>query len=272
MPQYDFEDTTVFITGAARGVGRKIAVKYAEHGADVVVTDICKNIPSLPYDLGTETDLEETANQVRKAGSNVIEASVDVRDPESVKRGVGKAVEEFGQIDILASNAGVWDSQVIQEIDEAAFDALIETNLKGAWVTAKFVARHAIRQEIGASFVITASTAGLVGAARSAHYAASKHGAVGLTKSLALELGPYDIRVNAVSPSGVDTPLVERVYENLGSEPFERISDPSGAMNIIDGGLIDPGDVAEAHLWLGSDAAKYVTGSVIPVDAGMTAK
>lgn len=272
MPRYDFDNKVVFITGAARGVGRKIAEMYAEQGADIVVTDICENIPALQYELGTETDLEETADRVRKTGSQVIKKSVDVRDPESVRRGVEEAIEEFGQIDILAANAGVWDSQSFQDIDDSAFDALIETNLKGAWLTSKYVAKQAIRQEIGASIVITASTAGLVGTAGSVHYAASKHGAVGLTKSLAMELGPYDIRVNAVSPTGVDSPLVEKVFDNLGSKPFDRISDPSGTMNLLDGNLIEPRDVAEAHLWLGSAAARYVTGSVIPVDAGMTSK
>lgn len=272
MPQYNFENEVVFVTGAARGVGRKIAELYAEQGADVVVTDICENIPAIPYDLGTETDLEKTADRVRNTGSEVVKASVDVRDPESVRQGVEDAIEEFGQIDILAANAGVWDSQLVQEIDEAAFDTLIETNLKGAWLSSKYVAKQALQHNTGASIVITASIAGLVGTAGSAHYAASKHGAIGLTKSLAMELGPYDIRVNAVSPSGIDTPLVAKVSESLGSKPFDRISDPGGMMNLFDENLIDPRDVAEAHLWLGSDAARYVTGSVIPVDAGMTSK
>ncbi|AOW79431.1 short-chain dehydrogenase/reductase SDR [Halodesulfurarchaeum formicicum] len=260
------------MTGAARGVGRKTAERYAEAGADVIVTDICSEISTLPYDLGTRADLERTADLVRDTGSEALVIPVDVRDASAVRDAVETGVDRFGHIDFLAANAGVWDSRPFADVDEALFELVIDTNLKGAWLSAKYIARQAIQHEKQASIVITSSILGQVGAAWSAHYSASKHGIIGFTKSLALELGEYGIRANVVSPTGIDTPMVEKMVESLGTEPFDRISGPVGPMNLLDGNLLDPQDVAEAHLWLASDASGAVTGAVLPIDAGMTAK
>lgn len=120
--------------------------------------------------------------------------------------------------------------------------------------------------------MFTASTAGLVGASGSGHYAAAKHGVVGLTKALALELAEHEVTVNCVAPTGVATPLLDGIRETIGGEAMAAISDLSGSMNVIDEQLLDPREVSEAYIWLSSDAARYVTGAVLPVDAGMLVK
>jgi SDR family mycofactocin-dependent oxidoreductase len=272
MVSYDFDDRVAFVTGAARGIGRAIARRYAEAGADVVVTDLCAEETAVAYDLATESDLRETAALVEAEGVDALPLCVDVRDSVEVEQAIEWAVEAFGRVDVLATNAGVWDSRPLVEMDEASFDAVVDTNLRGSWLPAKHFARHVRERGGGGRIVTTASVGGLVGTARSAHYAAAMHGVVGLTKSLAVELGAYGITVNAVCPTGVDTPMLDGMADAVGPDAFEDISDPSGPMNVIDGDLLSPRDVAEAFCWLSSDAARYVTGVALPVDAGMTSK
>ncbi|MEA5388202.1 SDR family oxidoreductase [Haloarculaceae archaeon H-GB11] len=272
MVTYDFDGRVAFVTGAARGIGRAIARRYAEAGADVVVTDICEDDLAVPYDLATEADLRETAELVEDAGVDALPLCVDVRDAAEIERAMDIAVETMGRIDVLATNAGVWDSRPLVEMDEATFDAVVETNLRGSWLPAKHFARHVREREGGGRIVTTASVGGLVGTAGSAHYAAAMHGVVGLTKSLAVELGRDGITANAVCPTGVDTPMLAGMADAVGDAAFEQISDASGPMNVLDGDLLSPEDVAEAFCWLSSDAARYVTGVALPVDAGMTSK
>jgi len=272
VPEYDFDRRVAFVTGAGRGQGRSHAVAYAEHGADVVVTDACRDVDTSKYPLATPADLETTARRVEVAGGRALAIEMDVRAECEVEAAVEAALDEFGRIDVLANNAGIWNVTDLVAMDEQRWDDVVDTALRGAWLCAKHVGRHFVDRGTGGRIVSTASTAGLVGARGSGHYTAAKHGLVGLTKALALELAEYGVTANAVAPTGVDTPMIDGILESQGESALTTISDASGSMNVIDEQLVDLRDVTEAVLWLSSDAARSVTGVTLPVDAGMTAK
>lgn len=273
MPEYDFSGQVAFVTGAARAQGESHAVHYAKHGADVVVTDICEDIDTNPYELGTRDELEETANAVENEGQEALVVEMDVREEGEVEAAVDEAIDEFGKIDILANNAGIFNSSETVKMDERMWDDMINTNLKGAWLCAKHVGKHFIERDNGGKIVSTSSTAGLTGAMASGHYSASKWGIRGLTKTLALELAEYDVNANCVCPTGVETPMIAGYVEAYGEEMLEEHAEMTGPVNIFgDGGMIESRDISEAYMWLSSDAARYVTGIALSVDAGFTAK
>jgi SDR family mycofactocin-dependent oxidoreductase len=273
MPEYDFDGTVAFVTGAAHGQGRSHAQYYAKHGADVVVTDICENIETNPYDLGTSDELEETAQMVEDEGGDALTIEMDVRKEDEVKSAVDEAVEEFGKIDVLANNAGIFNASDMTEMDEAMWDDMIDTNLKGVWLCAKHVGQHFVERGDGGKIVSTSSAAGVVGTPSAGHYVATKHGVLGLTKTLALELAEYDVNVNAVCPTGIGTPMIQGFAEAYGDEMMDEMGAFSGPWSVFpDVDMIEPEDISEAYMWLSSDAARYVTGIGLLVDAGMTAK
>jgi SDR family mycofactocin-dependent oxidoreductase len=273
MPEYDFGDTVAFVTGAARGQGASHAKAYAEHGADVVALDIAGNRDEVPYNLGSSEELEETVAAIEDHGGRGLAIEADISDAGAVKAAVAEAVDEFGHVDILANNAGIATPTTAIEMSEETWDTLLDINLKGTWLCSKHVAREMVERGAGGKIVNTSSSAGLVGQPGLAHYAAAKHGVVGLTKAMALELADDDINVNAVCPSAVETPLLPEAAEVYGPESFERVSELGGPPSVFpDHELLEPVDVTEAYLWLSSDAARYVTGAAMPVDAGNTAK
>lgn len=272
MPTYDFGGKVAFVTGSGRGQGRSHAIKYAESGADVVVTDISPSIATSQYALATETDLEETARRVEEIGESALALQMDVRREEEVVAAVEAALDKFGKIDILANNAGIWNVTDLVKMDEQMWNELIETDLKGMWLCAKHIGQHFIERGDGGTIISTASVGAFVGTSGSGHYAAAKHGVRGLTKTLALELVEYDVTVNAVAPTGVDTPMIDGIVETVGESALEGVSDASGSMNVLDEQLIPPEAVSEAYLWLSSDATRSVTGVVLPIDAGMLSK
>jgi len=275
MPEYDFSGKVAFVTGAAHGQGRSHAQHYAKHGADVVVTDVNHNKDTVPYDLGTADELDETASIVEDEGQEALTLDVDVSDEAAVEAAVEEAVDHFGKIDVLANNAGIESISEATEMDEAMWDELIDTNLKGVWLCSKHVGQHFIDRGDGGKIVSTASTSGFTGVPLgNAHYVAAKHGVRGLTKTLALELAEYDVNVNAVAPSAIDTPMVSGMVEAYGEEVLdEGAAALSGPFNIFDPGeMLESRDISEAYMWLSSDAARYVTGITLPVDAGFLAK
>jgi SDR family mycofactocin-dependent oxidoreductase len=274
MPEYNFENKVAFVTGAAHGQGRSHAKHYAKHGADVVITDVNNDLEAVPYAMGSSEELEETANIVEEQGQEVLAMEVDVRNETEVEEAVETAVDEFGHIDILANNAGVVTVGDSVEIDEQAWDTVLDTNLKGSWLCAKHVGQHFVERGGGGKIVSTASTAGDVGMLNVGPYSASKHGVVGLTKSLALELAEYDVNVNAVLPAVVHSQMSEGMVESYGEESMAQIAEAAGPFNLFDyeDPPVDPVDVSEAYMWLSSDAARYVTGISLPVDAGFLAK
>jgi SDR family mycofactocin-dependent oxidoreductase len=263
------EGKVCFVTGAGHGQGRTHAVRMAEEGADLVVCDICAPVPQIPSPMATPAELDETAALVEEAGARVISGVADVRDLAAVKRIVQSGLKEFGRIDAVSANAGVWRPTPFIEIGEDEYDAIMDTNLRGVWNTCQAVVPSMIDHG-GGSIVITSSAAGLRGQAPWAHYTASKHAVVGLMRSLANELARYAIRVNTVHPTGVNTFMGQQpaVAELAMNEPLFQMS----AANMLDVATLEPEDVTNAVVWLLSDQAKWITGVTLPVDAGNTNK
>ena len=264
-----------FVTGAARGQGRSHAVRLAEEGADIVAIDLCGQIDTVPYPLGTAEDLDETARGVEQLGRRIVARTADVRDASGLEKVVVEATAELGPIDIVVANAGIAAPGVADPDSDAVFRDIVDVNLVGVWNTVVAVAPGMRAARRGGSIVLVSSTQGLKGvggdgsAAQSA-YAASKHGMVGLMRSFAHWLARENIRVNTVHPTGVETPMIM----NPATEAWisENPQAVAATENLLPVAMIQPSDVSDAILWLVSDQARYVTGVTLPVDAGFSAK
>jgi NAD(P)-dependent dehydrogenase (short-subunit alcohol dehydrogenase family) len=269
--------STVFITGAGRGIGRATAAAFAAEGASLLITDICDRIPECPYPLATHAMLEETAARCRALGADVVTKVVDVRQTEEIESAVASAESELGPIDVLVNNAGLVGpaAKPAHELAEAEWDVILDVDLGGVWRCARAVLPSMVRNR-GGAIVNVSSTAGLVAFPHFANYVAAKHGVIGLTRALALDYAPYGIRANAVCPTSVrdeaalDSGMLAGVAEMLGvgAEDYESLSLPHHPL----GTLVEAADVAAAVLWLASPATKHVTGIAIPIDAGFTAR
>jgi SDR family mycofactocin-dependent oxidoreductase len=271
------EGKVAFVSGAGRGQGRSHAVRLAEEGADIIAVDICAPVESVTYGMATEADLAETARLVESLDRRIVTAAADVRDFDRLQSVLESGREELGGIDIVVANAGIASYAAGHEITEAAFDEMIDIDLKGVWHTLKAAVPHLIEQHSG-SIVICASAAGVIGPPGLAHYVAAKHGAIGLMRAFANELGASMIRVNAVCPTQVDTPMImhDEIYRmfrpDLDAPTKEDIVEVSTNMNLIPVPWVDVRDVSNAVLFLASDEARYITGTAIPVDAGIVSK
>ncbi|MDQ0195344.1 SDR family oxidoreductase [Paenibacillus wynnii] len=270
-------DKVVLITGAGRGIGRACALRAAEEGADLIITDIGNSKESVPYKLSSLEELQTTAEKCKEFGSSVIVQLADVCKMNDVNALVEAAINRFGRIDALVNNAGIGApaGKATHLYTTEEWEILLNVNLSGPWRLIKAVAPIMIEQQYG-SIINIASTAGLLGYRSFAGYVASKHGLVGLTKSAALDYAPQNIRVNAVCPGPVydderlDGHMTKVVADSLGIRlgDQESIDLESVAMNTV----VSPYDVAEAVVWLASDATQRVTGTTIAVDAGYSAK
>ncbi|GAB3670169.1 mycofactocin-coupled SDR family oxidoreductase [Halopiger thermotolerans] len=269
MVTYDFDGQTALVTGAARGQGRSHALEYAEHGANVVATDVCETVDESPYELSGREQLEETVALAEERGAEAIGLEMDVTDEAEVEAAVETAVAEFGGIDILANNAGVAPVESLLDLEQETWDLAVDVNLKGMWLTAKHVGRHMVDRGGGGRIVNTSSTAGFVASPGLGHYTAAKHGVIGLTKTLAVELAPHDITVNAVCPTAVDTEMTSGIVEHIDDDIAE-IAEQSGPDNLF-ADILQPEDVSAAFMWLSSEDARFVTGIALPVAAGATA-
>lgn len=268
---------TIFITGAGRGVGRATATAFAELGDDLLLADVCRPVEGCPYPLPTRDDLEETADRCRRAGVRAVTAVADVRSEPEVADAVRRCRAELGPVDVLVNNAGLVGpaGAAAHELSEEAWSVVVDVDLGGAWRCAKAVLPDMIARR-GGAIVNVASTAGLVAFPHFANYVAAKHGVVGLTRALALDYAGHSIRVNAVCPTSVrDDPegatgMLHGVADMLGVDlaDYEALSIPHHPL----GTLLDAKDVAAAIVWLASADAARVTGAVIPVDAGFTAR
>ena len=208
MPVGRLYGKVALITGGARGQGRSHALAFAREGADVVICDVVEQLPTAPYPLAAEEDLIETATMVEDLDRRCVAIKADVRDGEQMQGVVERVVEEFGRVDILLANAGIESFGKAWELTDEQWDEMIGVNLTGVWQSCKFVVPHMIERRRGV-ILMTSSIAGLKGLANEAHYCAAKHGVVGLMRSLAIELAPYNVRVNAIHPSSVDTPIIK---------------------------------------------------------------
>ena len=264
------EGKVALISGAARGQGRSHAVRLAQEGADIIAFDVCRQLPTVGYKMATPEDLKETAKQVEDLDRRIIAREADVRDGAAVRAIVEEGVAELGRLDIVSANAGIATfSENAWSMEEDVWEETIAVNLTGVWKTLKAAIPAMIDAGNGGAIVITSSTAGIKGMAGIAHYDSSKHGVVGLMRTLAIELAPHSIRVNTVHPTGVNTPMVVNDYmAQFLSDDFAA----ANMMNLLPVEMVEAVDISNAVLWLASDEARYVTGTCLPVDAGFLQK
>ncbi|MBS1895641.1 MAG: mycofactocin-coupled SDR family oxidoreductase [Actinobacteria bacterium] len=273
------EGKVAFVTGAARGQGRSHAERLAADGADIVAVDVCADIETVPYPMGTAEELAETKERVEGAGRRCVTATADIRSLEQLGAAVDAAKETFGKIDILVANAGIWSQSTESwTLDEDTWQTMIDINLTGQWKTARAVVPTMIEGGAGGAITITSSSIGLKATTGNVHYTTAKHGVIGLVRTLAHELAPHDIRVNALCPTTVRSPMItnEALYglfrPDLESPGLADVEPGLADLNLLDVSMMEPGEVSAAISWLVSDDARYVTGVALPIDAGSTAK
>ena len=258
------------ITGAARGQGRNHALRLAAEGANIIALDVCAPIESIDYDTATPDDLLITAEMVKEVGGRIVTAAVDVRDPTGLATAVTAGVKDLGRLDVVVANAGVVATRRWDEITPEEWGAVVGTNLTGTWNTCQAALPHVLATG-GGSLILVSSTSGLKGLPFMTHYAASKHGVVGIMRALANELGPKGIRVNSLHPTGVPTPML------AGMTPLTAYIDDAPRTralfdNTLPINLIELDDVSDAVLFLASDESRFVTGSAMTVDAGASSR
>jgi NAD(P)-dependent dehydrogenase (short-subunit alcohol dehydrogenase family) len=245
------KDRVAIVTGAASGIGRATAIAFAQAGARLSLSDL------------NEAGGAETLEAVRKAGVDGMFTRCDVAQEKDVDAMVAKTVERFGRLDCAYNNAGIEnDPKPITEITPEVFDRVMSINVRGVYLCMKAEIAAMLRNKRGA-IVNTASVAGLIGPAGLSPYVASKHAVVGLTKSASSEFASAGIRVNAVCPGLIRTPMLDRLEANLGSDAFQAFVAATPIRRVA-----DPAEVAAAVVWLCSDAASFVTGFPMAVDGG----
>jgi SDR family mycofactocin-dependent oxidoreductase len=265
----ELQGRVAVVTGAAQGQGRAAALALAREGAHVAALDVARPLAYPGYTLGTPEALDAVAAECRALGVQCLTFRADVRDDLAVTAAVKDTVAQLGRIDILFNNAGICAYGLAHELTEEAWDSMLDINLKGAWLVARRVIPHLIAQRSGV-IINNSSVAGLRGMARLSHYAASKWGLVGLTKSWAIELAPYNVRVVSLHPTGVNTPMNDGLAALEGLTP-QQIAERS-AGNLLPVPWIEPEDVAAAVVYLASDRARFITGSQFVLDAGLLSR
>jgi len=232
----EFTGKTIFITGAGKGQGRAVALAFAKEGANIAAFDLGAKIDYPAYNNSSLDDLEKLSRDVKALGANIVTC------------------------------AGICAYGLAHELSEAEWDAMIDINLKGAWLAAKYTIPHMIKQKSGV-IINNSSIAGLRGMNRLSHYAASKWGLIGLVKSWAIELAPYGIRALSIHPTAVNTPMNDGLAFLEGSTPREIAERSAG--NLLPVPWVEPEDVADSVLFLASDKARYFTGGQYVLDAGL---
>ncbi|NIJ09280.1 NAD(P)-dependent dehydrogenase (short-subunit alcohol dehydrogenase family) [Sphingomonas vulcanisoli] len=239
----EFTDRVALVTGAAGGIGRASALAFAARGASVVLWDV--------------SDMGETAAMVEGLGAKTLTTKIDVSNGASVREGIDAAIRTFGRLDFAHNNAGISAMAPLADIEEADWSRVIGVNLTGIFLCMKYQMPHLIAS--GGAIVNTASVWGLQGAGLSSPYVASKHGVVGLTRAAAHDYGPQGVRVNAVAPGPIRTPMTAPAPEEAMAAVVARTR--AGRMG-------EPQEVGEVVAWLCSSAASYINGAILPVDGG----
>ena len=272
------EGKVAFITGAARGQGRSHAVRLAQEGADIIAVDICHDVEgALP--MATPDDLAETVKLVENLDRRIVATQADVRDFDALAAAVDDGVAQLGRLDIAVANAGIASmGGAVQDMDAGNWKHTIDINLSGVWHTARAAVPHILAGGRGGAIVLTSSVGGSKALPNMSHYVSAKHGVVGLMRSLAVELGPHNVRVNSVHPTNVKTPMFfnEGTFkmfrpdvENPGPDDVLPIAQ---MMHTLPIGWVEPEDISNAVLFLVSDESRYITGVQLPVDGGSLLK
>jgi SDR family mycofactocin-dependent oxidoreductase len=267
-----------FITGVARGQGRSHAVTFAREGANIIGLDLCAKPTTTAYDGSTEEDLQETVRLVKEAGGDILVDVADTRDYEQVQAVFDRGLAQFGRVDIVVPNAGICSGAKTWEITPDDWAEMVDINLNGVFHTVKAAIPTLIAQGEGGSIVFIGSTEALKGAENISSYAAAKHGVTGLMTSLARELGQYNIRVNSINPTCVDTHMINNdfVYglfrPDLDKPTRADVIDTFSNTHILPVPWIEPKDVSEAILYLVADTGRYFTASTMVIDAGFIVK
>jgi SDR family mycofactocin-dependent oxidoreductase len=272
------EGKVAFITGVARGQGRAHAVRMAEEGADIIGVDLCGQIDTVEYAMSTPDDLDQTVKLVEDTGRRIVVRQADVRDRAELRVTLEEGVAELAHLDIAVANAGIAPITVDADQPQQAWQDAIDVLLTGAYHTVDLASRFMVEQGRGGSIVITSSVAGIKGLGSSlaasgpglVGYVAAKHGVIGIMRHYAAVLAPHRIRVNSLHPTGVNTPMIAN---EVIAGYFEQFPEAAAALqNALPVELVEVDDVANAAVWLCSDEARYVTGVMLPVDAGLTVR
>ena len=251
---FSLKNKVAIITGARRGIGRTHALTLSKAGAKVVVCDI------------SEEDCQKVVEEIKKEKGEALALKCDVAKKEEVEGIVKKTVEKFGKVDILVNNAGICQFKPFLELTEEEWDRTLDINLKGYFLCAQAAAKEMVKQKSGVIINIASIAMGQVGVGFPAisHYCASKGGIVAMTEAMALELAPYNIRVNAISPGAIDTRMADQLKKDektmeatLARIPMHRMGKPEEVSNLV--------------LFLASDGSSYMTGSTVVVDGGWLA-
>lgn len=260
------------VTGAARGIGRAIAVAYAKSGADVAALDIADPDAyreALGYPLGSEAELDETVALIEAEDRRALKIKADVSSLAAMRDAVTRIIDSFGTLDTLVANAGVGATTVLHEMPEDRWKTVIDINLNGA-ANAMISALPAMIERRAGRIITVTSIAGRMGSASSSNYVASKWGLIGLTKAAAIDAGLYGITVNAIAPTGVRT----GIFGGLQNDPqwlagYEAIL---SQLHTLPVGILEPEDITGTAVFLASPAARHITGAVIDVAAGANAR
>lgn len=274
------EGKVALITGAARGQGRSHALRLAEEGADIIAVDVCGPVSDdSQIEPATPDDLTTTADLVKGRNRRIVTAEVDVRDYDAMAAAVDSGVEQLGRLDIVVANAGIGNGgQTLDKTSETDWTDMIDVNLAGVWKSVKAAVPHILSGGQGGSIILTSSVGGLKAYPHTGHYIAAKHGVIGLMRAFAVELGQHSIRVNAVCPTNVNTPmfmndgtmkLFRPDLENPGPDDLKVAAQ---FMHVLPVGWVEPVDISNAVLFLASDEARYITGLPVTVDAGSMLK
>jgi len=247
-----FKDKCALVTGGASGIGRAVCLAFAAEGADIGVADVSLE------------GAEATAQRARKSRGRALALEVDVTDPVAVKAMVKRTVSGLGHIDILVNSAGVREIVPFLELSFDEWQRVIATNLTGTFLCSQTVARHLVEQGTGGKIVNIASVAGFMGVPNRAAYVSSKHAVVGLTKEMALELGPKNIQVNAIAPAVVETGMTKARLQNPEFAASVKRAFPAGRWG-------QPEEIANLILFIASEEAAFITGAIFPIDGGYSA-
>lgn len=263
------------ISGAARGQGRSHALTLAQMGVRIIAFDICRPLDTVGYPLSSPEDLEETRHLVKGVGAEIVAEQADVRVLDEVEQVVAKGIAEFGRVDIVVANAGIFPVGGRRRLDPQCWNDAIDVMLTGTFNTVWAAKEHLLAQGQGSSVAIISSTAGLKGqpadgSTGALGYVAAKHGVVGLMRSWATELAPHGVRVNSVHPCGVNTPMVINERFQRFMEEHPDVASTMG--NLMPVSVIEPEDVAGCVAFLASEQGRYITGQTIGVDAGYALK